>query len=121
MVILLLPLLVPPVLIAGWLTALRWRGAPRRVLFGCCAALPVLCVVAGMIAGDAEDRTLPAGCRDGTVAGLECGYGLARFTGYLAAATGTVTLVLLAVISVIVWTVRNRSYRGLPALTSDRP
>nr|WP_296064044.1 hypothetical protein [uncultured Actinoplanes sp.] len=120
MVMLLLPLVVPLVLIAGWLTALRWRGLPRRVLLGCCAALPVLCVVVGIIAGDAEDRHLPPGCRDGTVVGIECGFGIGRFAGYLAALTGAATLALLVVISSIVWKVRSRSYRGLPALTSDR-
>ena len=63
---------------------------------------------------------MPSGCRDGTVVGLECGYGLGRFAGYLAAFTGVATLALLPVISLIVWKVRSHSYRGLPALTSDR-
>lgn len=120
MVILLLPLVLPLPVIAGWLTALRWHGMPRWVIFGCCAALPVLCVVVGIVAGDAEDRRLPSGCRDGTVVGLECGFGIGRLAGYLAAFTGTATLALLAVISLIVWKVRSHSYRGLPALTLDR-
>ncbi|UQU66789.1 hypothetical protein COUCH_11195 [Couchioplanes caeruleus] len=119
MVILLLPLFVPVLLIAGWLTALRCHGVPRSVLFGCCAALPVLCVVVGTILGNAEDRQQPPGCRDGTAAGLECGFGVGHFAGYLAAVTGTATLALLAVVSFIVWKVRSSSYRGLPALSSD--
>ena len=107
-ILLLAPLIVPLLLIAGWLTAMKLYGTPRWVLLGCCAALPVLCVVAGGIAGGVEDRRLPSGCQDGTVVGLECGFGVGRLAGYLAATTGTATLVVLAVISLIVWKVRGR-------------
>ncbi|MEU8820834.1 hypothetical protein [Actinoplanes sp. NPDC048796] len=117
---LLLPLVMPLLVIAGWLSALRCHGRPRWMLLGGCVALPVLCLVVGGIAGDAEDRRLPLGCGDGTVAGLECGFGIARFAGFLGAVTGVATLAVLVVISAIVWTVRRRSYRGVPALTSHR-
>lgn len=115
-----LSLAVPLLLIAGWCAALRFHGVPRWMFFGCCAALPVLCVVVGVVAGDAEDSRLPSGCRDGTAAGLECGFGISSLSGYLPAFTGTVTLALLTAISLIVWKVRSRQYRGLPALTSDQ-
>ena len=111
---------VPLLLIAGWRTALHFHGVPRRIFFGCCAALPVSCMVVGVVAGDAEDSRLPSGCRDGTVGGLECGFGIGRLSGYLPAVTGTVTLALLTAISLIIWKVRSRRYRGLPALTSHR-
>jgi len=120
MVIMLLPLAVPLLLVAGWFTALRCRGVPRWLLFSCCVALPLLCVVVGVVAGDAEDRQLPYECRNGTAVGLECGFGISRFAGYLASFTGTATLALLAAVSLIVWTVRSRSYRGSPALTRNR-
>jgi hypothetical protein len=119
MVLLLLPLVVPLLVIAGWLTALRWYGLPRWVFLGCCAALPVLCLVMGSVAGSAEDRRLPFGCGDGTLVGLECGFGIGRLAGYLGAFTATATLALLAVVSLIVRKVRSRRYRGLPALTRD--
>lgn len=115
-----LSLAVPLLLIVGWCTALRFHGVPRWIFFSCCAALPVLCVVVGVVAGDAEDSRLSSGCRDGRVAGLECGFGISRLSGYLPAFTGTVTLALLTAISLIVWKVHSRQYRGLPALTSDR-
>ncbi|MFF5078901.1 hypothetical protein ACFY36_17750 [Actinoplanes sp. NPDC000266] len=114
---LLLPLAAPVLLVVGWFVVLRRRGVPGWAFFGCGAALPVLCVVAGVVAGRAEDRALPSGCRDGTIVGLECGLGLGRLGGYLGAATATLTLVALAAVSLIVWWIRRRSYRGLPALT----
>jgi len=119
MLMLALPLAVPLLLVAGWFTVLRWRGVPSWAFFACGVALAVSCVVAGMVAGDAEDRGLPSGCRDGSMAGLVCGYGVARGAGYLAAVTGTATLMVLAVISLIVLLVRRSSYRGLTARTRD--
>jgi hypothetical protein len=95
-------------------------GVPRWIFFGCCAFLPVLCVVVGVLVGDAEERALPSGCRDGTIVGLECGFGIGRFAADLAAFTGTVTLALVAITSLIVWRVRSHTYRGLPALTPDQ-
>lgn len=124
MIVLLLPVAVPIVLVAAWLLVLRRRGTPGLPFFAAGLGPVLLSVVAGAVAGAAEDRGLPDGCGTAALRGLECGFGVGRLAGLLGAVTGLGCLALLAVVSAILRLVREHrdraAYRGLPALTAER-
>jgi formate hydrogenlyase subunit 3/multisubunit Na+/H+ antiporter MnhD subunit len=115
-VLLLLPIGVPLALVAAWLAALRWRGVPRWGFFATSVPVVAMCPVIGGIAQAVEDRGLSYECQTGVAAGVECGFGLARLAGYLAAGASVATLLVLAVASLSIHHYRARRKRAVGQL-----
>jgi hypothetical protein len=115
----LVALAAPVGAIVAWAVLLRFRGVPGGRFFLAGAAVVPLLLLAGETAGEVEDRGRPYGCRTGTTAGPECGYGLDRLAGIVGAVLVAVVLVILALASaVIAWWRRNRD-SAQPEVAAD--